>query len=135
MSALRLAALGMLALAGCTASAEMQASQQAEADRDLADALKGRVPGKPQDCISQNGVTQGPQIIDGNTILYRESGKVIWRNELRANCPSLRPYNTLIVEMHGSQLCRNDHFRVLEPGSSIPSGVCLLGSFTPYRKP
>lgn len=131
----RFALLAALALGGCAASAEMQASEQADAERDLAAALKGRVAGKPQDCISQSGMTQGPQIIDGNTILYRESGKVIWRNELRANCPALRPYNTLIVEMHGSQLCRNDHFRVLEPGSSIPSGTCLFGQFTPYRKP
>ncbi len=57
----------MLALAGCAASSEMQASQQAEARNDLASALGDRVPGTPRDCISVSD-SDGPQIIDDRTI-------------------------------------------------------------------
>lgn len=125
--------MGALALAGCTASSEMQASRQADANRELADALKGRVAGKPQDCVSTS-LINGPQVIDDNTVLYRETGRVVWRNELRSSCPALDPFDTLIVEVHGSQICRNDRFRVLEAGSNIPSGYCMFGQFTPYTK-
>lgn len=49
--------------------------------------------------------------------------------------PVAGPLTTVIVEMRGSQLCRNDQFRVLTPGTSIPSGYCRLGKFTPYTRP
>ncbi|MDF2386453.1 hypothetical protein JMG10_33620 [Nostoc ellipsosporum NOK] len=123
----------MLALAGCAASSEMQASQQAEARNDLAAALGDRVPGAPRDCINISD-SDGPQIIDDRTILYKPVGRTLWRNDLGSSCPGLRPYTTLIVEVHGSQLCRNDRFRVLDPGSSIPGAYCMFGRFTPYEK-
>ncbi len=122
-----------LALAGCTPSAQMQASEQAEARDALAKALAGRTAGAPQDCINNND-TDGPQIIGSYTILYKPVGRTVWRNDLAAECPALRPYATLVVEMQGGQLCRNDRFRVLEPGSQIPGGYCVFGKFTPYRK-
>lgn len=131
---MRLAILaGMLTLAGCTANAEMQASRAAQAKADLDDALKGRVAGKPQNCISNPQQSGGPQIIDEHTILYRDGGR-IWRNELASSCPSLDKYDILVVELHGSQLCRNDQFRPVDPGSRIPGAYCRFGDFTPYVK-
>ncbi|WP_084582757.1 hypothetical protein [Sphingomonas azotifigens] len=125
--------LGALALAGCAQNAEYQAQRDAQARRELASALGDRVPGKPQDCISP-GYTDGPQIIDTRTLLYRQGAR-LYRNTLAAECPSLAPLTTVIVEMRGSQLCRNDQFRVLTPGTTIPSGYCRLGNFTPYTRP
>jgi hypothetical protein len=124
--------LGALALAGCTASSEMQASQRAEAASDLADALKGRVAGTPQDCISSSQQS-GPTIIDSQTILYRD-GKRVWRNDLASSCPSLDPDSILVVELHGSQICKNDMFRPVDRGSRIPGSYCRFGQFTPYVK-
>jgi hypothetical protein len=129
---LRIALIGSLALAACTPSAQMQASQQAEAAKDLADALGTRTPGAPKDCISVSD-SDGPQIIDDHTILYKPVSRTLWRNDLGTSCPGLRPYTTLIVEVHGSQICRNDRFRVLDPGSSIPGPYCMFGKFTPYE--
>ena len=128
-----LALMAMTALASCTPSAQMQASAQAEAAKDLADALGDRVAGAPKDCISTSD-SDGPQIIDDHTILYRPVGRTLWRNDLANSCPGLRPYTTLIVEVHGSQICRNDRFRTIEPGTSIPSAFCVFGKFTPYEK-
>jgi hypothetical protein len=125
--------LGALLLAGCTGSSELQASRQAEAAADLAKALEGRVAGKPQNCLSSPSSVNGPQIIDSSNILYRD-GKRVWRNQLEGDCPSLDQYDILVVEMHGSQICRNDLFRPVDPGSRIPGAYCRFGQFTPYVK-
>ena len=92
-------------------------------DDEVAKALAGRVPGQAEKCISLSAV-QGPQIVDEHTILYRQSGKRVWRTGPVGACPSLRPLETLVVEVWGGQLCRNDRFRVVTPGMSIPSGSC-----------
>lgn len=99
-----------------------------------ADPLAGRIAGAPVECIDL-GFNNGPQIVDAHTILYSRAGKRIWRTGPVGNCPSLRPNTTLIVEMYGSQLCHNDRFRVIEPGSIIPSMQCRFSAFTPYDKP
>ena len=124
---LAVVAAGLLALLGTAAPATPH-------DDDLAKALAGRVPGKPADCINTQGMS-GPQIIDDRTILYRESGRRVWRNDLPDACTSLRPMTTMVLRSYGGQTCRNDTFRTLDSGSSIPSGICRLGSFTPYDKP
>ena len=126
------AMIGALALAGCAANADPQNRRQAAAERDLAKALEGRVAGKPQDCISAS-FAGGPQIIDNNTVLYRE-GRRLWVNDLRGSCPGLDDDDILIVEIHGSQICRNDKFRANERGSVVPGPYCLFGQFTPYEK-
>jgi hypothetical protein len=125
--------IGALALAGCAQNAEYQAARDAQGRRELASALGDRVPGKPQDCINPSS-TDGPQIIDTRTLVYRQGAR-LYRNDLVAECPSLAPMTTVIIEMRGSQLCRNDQFRVLTPGTSIPSGYCRMGKFTPYTRP
>ncbi|WEJ97993.1 MAG: hypothetical protein P0Y59_13600 [Candidatus Sphingomonas phytovorans] len=117
-----------LAVAACATAASSR-----KAGTDLERALAGRTPGAPVDCIDRS-FAGGPQIIDGNTLLYR-SGRQVWRNDLEAQCPSLRPTSILIIEAHGSQMCRNDLFRATEPGSAVPGPICRLGRFTPYEKP
>ena len=97
------------------------------------DPFAGLAAGTPTDCI-QVDPQRSLVITDRNMIQYRESRRV-WRVEPMGRCPSLKPLNTLIVEINGGQLCRGDRFRVLEPGLSIPSGACLFGKFTPYEKP
>jgi hypothetical protein len=105
----------------------------ADSKTDLDKALAGRVAGAPVDCIS-NFSTDGPQVIDERTVLYR-SGRRVYVNTLEAACPSLDWDKVLIVELHGSQICRNDHFRVLARGTTIPGPTCLFSKFVPYDKP
>ena len=102
------------------------------ASRD--DPLAGRIAGTPVGCIDIARV-QGPTIIDATTILYRQSGKRTWRTGPVGSCPQLRPFATMIVDVYGGQLCRNDRFRLVEPGLSIPSAYCRFSDFTPYDKP
>ena len=122
-----------IALIGGTATAAMQSSSVARADRALENELKGRTAGAPVNCISAGSSSSGPQIIDHDTLLYRE-GRTVYRSELAAECRSMEPGNTLVVEINGGQICENDRFRVIEPGMSIPSQYCRFGKFTPYRK-
>ncbi|UYY59989.1 hypothetical protein [Sphingomonas sp. S2-65] len=124
--------MGALALAGCTSSSEMRESQRTEAAADLARELDGRIAGTPANCIA-NSTSTRPMVIDEHIVLYREGGR-IWRNDLAAACPRLTPYNTMIVEVQGGQLCRNDRFRVLEPGTTIPGPYCRFGQFVPYER-
>lgn len=126
-------ALGALVLMGCTASAEVQTDAISRADRELAAALKDRVAGEPVDCIDVNRAN-GPQIIDNNTVLYSETGRTVWRNELPEECPGLSRNDTLVVQVHNSQLCRNDRFQAVTPINSAPGASCRFGQFTPYRK-
>lgn len=122
---------GAVALMGCTASAALPQGQS-RAERELAHALAGRTAGEPVDCIETSNI-DGPQIIDNRTILYRR-GKTMWRTDLDSACPALAPMNTIVIELHGNEICRRDRFRVLEPGTTIPGAYCLMGKFTPYRK-
>ena len=98
------------------------------------DPLAGRVAGTPQECIPLPRF-DGPQIVDARTILYRHTGRTIYRTGPVDGCPALRPLTTLVVEVYGGQLCHNDRFRVLEPGTTIPSASCRFDRFTPYEKP
>ena len=96
----------------------------------LAQTLAGRVPGKPQTCISPFG-QQGPYIIDRQSIGYGY-GKTVYVNRLRAPCPGMDQMNILITETHGGMYCSGDHVRAAEPGAIIPGPVCLLGDWTPF---
>ncbi|MBO9713570.1 DUF6491 family protein [Sphingomonas sp.] len=129
---MRLMALPLAALLGCTASTAMQ-SEPSKSDLALAKALEGRTAGKAEECISAS-FTSGPEIIDSKTVLYSEVGRTVWRNDIIGDCPSLKPSETIAIEIHGGQICHNDRFRVIPFGGGIPSAPCRLGKFTPYRK-
>ena len=120
---MRLLPFVLLAAACATGSAQ---------EADLSSELAGRSAGPEQDCVpaspSANLVAR-----DRQTLVY-DGGRTLWVNRLAAACPGLRPTSTLIVDLHGSQYCRGDRFRAVEPGQSIAGPSCLLGSFTPYRR-
>jgi len=124
---LALAATALVATAGIAATR----SGQDEAQHDLAKALAGHVAGKTVECIDPKMV-DGPQIIDHQTLLYRNGG-TIYRAHIIGPCPSLEEGVTVINDIYGGQLCRNDKFRTLTPGETIPSAYCRLGNFTEYK--
>jgi hypothetical protein len=128
---MRIMLLAPLALVACATTAD----SRAESDAEMAKALEGKTAGASVKCVSLTALTGGPQVIDDRNILYRVSGRRIWRNTLPASCPSLRPYSTIVVEVFGSELCRNDLIRPVTPGSGVPGPMCRLGDFTPYDKP
>jgi hypothetical protein len=125
----RIAILGALILS--TGAADTRAAREA---RDLDKALAGRVAGAPVHCLDVSRAG-GPQIIGDRTLIYRDIGRRIWRNELPDRCPALTGDVIIVSEVHGSQLCRGDLFSTVIRGSSIPGPRCQLGDFVPYEKP
>ena len=101
-------------------------------EADLSGELAGRSAGPPKDCVPASA---GASLVarDPRTLVYRR-GDTIWVNRLAADCPGLNAMSTLVVELHGSQYCRGDPVRAVEPGQSIPGPICVLGPFTPYRR-
>lgn len=118
----------LLMLSGC---AGLGASAENDADA-LARELAGRVAGQPQSCITPTQ-SRSLTVADDQTLLYR-AGDTLWVNRLSSACPGIEPLGTLIVEVHGSQYCRNDQVRGLEAGASIPGPTCRLGDFVPWRR-
>lgn len=117
-----------LALGGCAAAGPVGDRESAALERQLAE----RVAGEPDRCVSRIGTT-ALRAVDRRTLVYDVPG-ALWVNRLRADCPGLRPDSVIVIETSGDGYCRNDRFRTLEAGSSIPGPVCLLGDFTPYRR-
>ncbi len=97
------------------------------------DPLAGRIAGKPVRCVDLQQLG-GPEIVDSQTILYRQSGRRIWKTGPVGECPSLQRFDTLVVDVFGGQLCRNDRFRTVSAGMSIPSATCRFRDFTPYDR-
>ena len=125
---MRLSFALLLLIVGCTAP-----DARDRAGRDLAAELAGRTPGPPQDCVSTTSTTN-LRVVDEQTLTL-ERGGTIYVNTLMGSCPGLRPMDTLIVQMHGSQYCRGDRFRSRPfGGGAVPGPMCILGSFTPYRR-
>lgn len=117
--------LPFLLLAGCA---------QALAPADQGTAL-ARVAGAPtgpaRACVSPSQ-GEAMMVVDEQTVAYR-FGRSLWVSRLESPCPGLTPTSTILIERFGSQVCRGDRIRTIEPGLSIPGGACLLGDFTPHR--
>jgi hypothetical protein len=121
----------LLLVGGCAAPEPSGPTREAEAlQRDLA----GRTAGSPQSCIPASNSAQSLRTVDARTIVY-ETGRALWVNRLDSDCLGMRPMDALIVDVHGSQYCRGDRFRPVSTGNMIPGPTCVLGDFTPYRKP
>src|SRR4051794_315068 len=93
--------------------------------------LAGLAAGKPQSCISIR-LNERLSPLDEYTLVYR-SGHTLWVNRLDGPCRGLDPVNIVIIERNGTQVCRGDHLRVVEPPLTVPGPICILGDFVPYR--
>ena len=121
------------ALAGCS-TAPVQQARSARAERELADALAGRVAGKPVTCLP-NYRADNMQIIDDWTILFRD-GRTVYVQNPRGGCPGIGSRrNVLVTRLWGSnQLCSGDISHLVDPSSGIGGGACVFSEFVPYTK-
>lgn len=124
---IRAAAFGAAALALLTGASDSRA------DRELADAIRGRTAGTPVDCIRVDQM-QSPQVIGDRAIVYRD-GRRLWVNQLPDACPGLNWNSIVVNEVFNSQICRGDLFKTLDRNSRIPGPACRYAAFTPYVKP
>lgn len=122
-----------LLLAGCAGTYQPEPMTAKQASR-LEKALAGLTPGDKVSCINRSA-SSSLTVISGNVLLYRQNGRLIYRNDLIGSCPGLSRGDTLITQSFGSQLCRGDIARSADLTVGISTGACALGDFTPYRKP
>lgn len=118
-----------LMLFGC---ASPGALGPAEGQADLAKEISDRAAGPSRSCVPASP-SQSLDVVDSRTLVVR-SGGTLWVNRLAENCPGLRPFNPVIVEVQGSSYCRGDRVRGREPGLTIPGPSCPLRDFVPYRR-
>ena len=120
---------GLLLAAGLAATAPA-----ATRDRNPQNEFAGRVAGAPVRCLAASHAGN-LQALDQRTLVYRESARRIWRNDLPDACPGLDDDAILVIELFGSGPCEGDRFHTVQRGSNIPGPSCRLGSFVPYDKP
>jgi hypothetical protein len=121
-------------LAACSTT-PVQEVRSPKAQRELADALAGRVAGKPVTCLP-GFRSNDMQIIDDWTILFKD-GRTIYVQNPRGGCPGIASRrNVLVTRLWGtSQLCSGDISHLVDPTSGIGGGACVFGEFVPYTRP
>ncbi len=129
---LAIVAAGLLASCS-TAPAEQARSPKAE--KELAEALEGRVAGPPQRCIS-NFPQVEVQVIDDWAILYREGSTVYVQNP-QGGCPGIGiGSRTLVARQVGTSLmCQGDINETVDLRTGVGGAPCVFGPFVPYTKP
>src|SRR6476469_9257322 len=81
--------------------------------------LAGRTAGAPQRCVLiEHDIALRVDELDRRTLLYGY-GRKIWANNLGPDC-SFRPSDTLVVQSIGSDYCRGDIVRAIDPVSYFP---------------
>ncbi|WP_267387613.1 hypothetical protein [Sphingomonas sp. GC_Shp_3] len=120
---------GTAALSSDHGVAARKAADRAKLDK----ALAGLLPGKPQQCLDARDAAGTERI--GNTILYKQSRRLIYRADTNGGCYGLDRGDAIVSQQFGSQLCAGDPIRTIDLLSHIPSGVCTIRSFVPYRAP
>ncbi|GLV23838.1 hypothetical protein [Sphingobium sp. Cam5-1] len=122
-----------LMLAACAGGSEPPRLTEKQAAR-LEAALEGKVAGEPVSCVSRYPGASLTAVSE-SVLLYRVSGRLIYRNDLIGSCTGLGRGDTLIIKPTGSQYCRGDIARSADLVTGSVTGGCALGSFTPYRTP
>jgi len=100
----------------------------------LTAALEGRTRGATRSCIALPR-TGGTQIVNGEGIIYKQSGSRWYVNvPSGGRCTALRDNRTLITRTPSTQLCRGDIVRVADLNPYFEMGSCGLGDFVEYRR-
>ncbi len=116
------------------ASAAEANKVEAAAEAKLAEALKGRVPGAPVDCITMHEI-RSSRIFNKTAILYEMNNGTYYLNRPKVGVSSLHWGDVLVTDTHSSQLCSIDVIKLYDSGTRMQSGFVGLDKFVPYTKP
>ena len=120
-------------LTSCTAHPPVAAVDPYGAAR-LNSLIAGKVAGPPSRCLSFR--ISNVRLVNANTLAY-DAGARTYINRVQGTCGAIGPNNYSIVTRpfgFGGP-CRGDLVHLVEPGSGIPAGSCVLGDFVPYTAP
>ncbi len=131
-------AASFAALAGCAAGGPRAADPPAgervsyNSGRSLDQALAGYVPGEKMGCLPLTRTP--PSDSYGQTVVYRVSGKLLYRNDMGPGCEGLGRGDIMIASTPLGRFCRGDIVQLVDRTSRFPTGACVFGDFIPYRK-
>jgi hypothetical protein len=125
-------------VAGCApaGSAEPGAAALTPKQAEIMDKqLAGKVAGEPVNCLNSNSRSYQTIRVSDDILLYRASGNLVYRNQLRGSCPGLaRDDDVMVIRSHGTGTCKGDLFHLVDRASGIRGPTCVFGEFVPYRK-
>jgi hypothetical protein len=128
------AAIAAGALAACAPGYDIERSRQAAMKFDA--ELAGLVRGQPQNCLPPQSRATVVAAREG-VLLFRE-GRTVYANDTRGGCEALADSHYALVTENfgGGGLCSGTLAKVVDlTGSGMVRGTCVLGDFTPYRRP
>ncbi|GAA4008137.1 hypothetical protein GCM10022280_01040 [Sphingomonas swuensis] len=140
MRRLTLAATAVLAatlgLAACATTDREPEQRSASAQKELDRLLGGKVAGQPVSCLPSYR-SQDMVVIDENTILFREGGSRVWRNDVTGPCSGLGTSGRALLtkQFSSGSLCRGEIAQVIDTSQGATVGSCALGDFVPYTAP
>lgn len=126
---------GAALLAGSCTTTPPQEARTPKAEQRLAEAIEGRVAGKPLSCMPNYRSATQMEIIDENTIVFHDGNTVYVQNP-PGGCPGLgrSGYSLVTRQIAAAQLCRGDINNLVDLRNGFLGGSCVFGDFIPYRK-
>ena len=101
-------------------------------EKQLAKLLEGRVKGEPQNCI-RSLPTQQTQTIDKTAYVYGRGKTIYVQRTTRPD--QIDDRDALVTRRFGgTQLCRQDTARTIDPVTGIFAGAVLFVDFIPYTR-
>ncbi len=98
--------------------------------------LAGLIPGRPQSCLPPRS-RASVVAARGGTLLFRE-GSMVYASATRGGCASAADNSyALVTNNFGTgSLCAGTIAQVVDlTAGGLLRGSCVLGDFTPYRRP
>ena len=134
MNRMLVLACASLAAGACTMNQPRQPLGEQSGEARLAAALEGyEQVGPPTSCVQEFQL--GGNRSAGDAIIFEgRTSATLYVNRPAGGCSSLGSHNALVTRSSGSQLCRGDIARVVDPVAHTEFGGCALGDFTPYRR-
>ena len=127
------AACAASGLAACAPGANEPISTRAAMRFDS--ELAGLTPGRPQNCLPLRS-TASIVAARGGTLLFRE-GRMVYANKTSGGCDDVANQSyTLVTDNFTGAMCSGTLARVVDLNTGgMLHGTCVLGDFTPYRRP
>ena len=74
------------------------------------------------------------KVIDSNTLAYRYGSEVYVAHTSGCTNLTANGFSTLVTRQYGggTGLCRGDIAQVVEAGSAVPVGSCMITDVTPF---
>lgn len=129
-----IALIGVSAALLGTAAISQTGDHVVERDLKIMDQwLGGKQAGDAVSCIPSRQI-RSTYYVGGQTILYKVSNNLVYRNDPPGGCPGLNSNLSLTTRNPTGLLCSGEIAHVTDYTQGYSPGSCALGRFVPYRR-